>query len=277
MTPEYIHWSPDPVWFSLFGLDIRYYSVLWLIGLVSAFYVAKYIFKREKISLDLLDSLFFYVFIGTLLGARLGHCLFYGWSYFSHHPLEILLPLQFTGNGVRFTGYTGLASHGGAIGILVSLILFHIKHKLPLLTLFDTLGIIAPLTGAFIRIGNFVNSEIIGAPASVPWAIVFDSVDSLPRHPAQLYEAAAYFIIFAILIVIYRKKLFQLNSGRYFGLSIFLIFLFRLCIEFCKEVQEVFEVNMISRIGLDMGQILSIPFIVAGLFFLIYPSVRKSS
>lgn len=142
---NFIHWNPDPVFFSLFGIDVRYYSLFWAIGLLSAYYIAKMIFKREGLGQDHLNDLFLYVFIGTLFGARIGHCLFYGWSYFSQHPLEILLPFSFSDAGVKFTGYAGLASHGGAIGILLSLLLFHRTHKISLLMLLDMLGIIAPL------------------------------------------------------------------------------------------------------------------------------------
>lgn len=273
---DFFHWNPDPVCFHIFNIDFRYYSILWGIGLIAAYYVARYLYKRDNLKIDLLDKLFLYVFIGSIMGARLGHCLFYDWEYFSHHLLEMILPVQFTGNGIKFTGYAGLASHGGAIGILISLFLFSRKYKVPILNLLDTLGIIAPLSGAFIRVGNFVNSEIIGGPTTVPWAVIFESVDDIPRHPAQLYEAVAYFLIFGILLFIFRKKWAKLSSGIFFGLSIFLIFTFRFLVEYFKEIQVTFESGMQNSIGIDMGQLLSIPFILTGIFFMLRPLFRKS-
>lgn len=222
---------------------------------------------------DRIDSLLVYVVLGALIGARLGHCLFYGWKYFSHHLLEIILPVSISSGHITYTGYAGLASHGGAAGIIVALFLYHRKYKLPFLFLLDALAFVAPLTGAFIRLGNFFNSEIIGAPTDSALGVVFDRVDSLPRHPAQLYEAAAYLLIFFILLLFLRRRKNR-RSGQLFGLSIVLIFAARFMIEFCKEVQEPFEVGLRETIGMDMGQLLSLPFIAVGMYFLLR---RKSA
>ena len=270
MVLKIVHWDIDPVIFNFLGIGVRYYSLCWLIGIALAYFIVRHIFLKNKIENDITDSLLCYVVIGTLAGARLGHCMFYDWEYFSHHILEIFLPISISPSGVSYTGYAGLASHGGAIGIVVALLLFHAKYKIPLNLLFDSLAFVAPLTGAFIRIGNFFNSEIIGSPTDVSFGVVFDRVDIIPRHPAQLYEATAYFIIFIVLYV-FVKRYKRRKGWQVFGLSLSSIFIARFIIEFCKEVQEPFEVGLQSTIGMDMGQLLSIPFIIIGVIFLFCP------
>lgn len=267
-----IYWGVDPILIQFGNFSIRYYSLCWLIGFALGYIVIDNIFIKEKINRDIVGSLFVYVFVAALIGARLGHCLFYDWNYFSQHPLEIILPITKTATGVKFTGYAGLASHGGALGVMLALFLFHKKYKLPFLSLLDKLALVSPLAGGFIRIGNFFNSEIIGGPSSLPWAVVFGSVDNIPRHPAQLYEAISYFIIFGILYLIYDKA--RHYHGFIFGLGLTLIFAARFVIEYCKEVQEQFELSMRATIGMDMGQLLSIPFILIGLSFIFF-ALRK--
>ena len=263
-----IHWNLDPVFFRVFGFGIRYYSLCWVVGIVLAYLVASRRLLRLGEKEERIEMLLVYVVLGALIGARLGHCLFYDWKYFSHHLMEIILPVSTSSGNLTFTGYTGLASHGGAVGIVAALFLYHRKYKLPFLFLLDALAYVAPLTGAFIRLGNFFNSEIIGAPTDSAFGVVFDRVDSLSRHPAQLYEAAAYLLIFFILGV-FLKRAEGRRPGQLFGLSIFLIFAARFVIEFCKEVQEPFELGLREAVGLDMGQLLSIPFIALGLYFLL--------
>ena len=263
-----IYWDLDPVLIHLGSFGIRYYSLCWVIGFVLGYLVVRKLFINEHLDIGLLDKLLAYVLAGALIGARLGHCFFYDWAYYSHHLLEIILPIQFTPSGVKFIGYAGLASHGGTLGVMLALFFFYMKYKMPLLALFDKLALVAPLAGAFIRIGNFFNSEILGAPSSVPWAVVFAKVDPLPRHPAQLYEAIAYLVIFAVLLIVYFKTRNK-GNGLVFGLSVFLIFTARIFIEYCKEVQEPFELSMRETIGLDMGQALSIPFVILGIIFFI--------
>lgn len=279
-----IIWNCDPAIGDFFGIGLRYYSLCWGIGFVLSYLVMRHLFSHERLDVKLVDSLLFYVLIGTLAGARLGHCLFYDWTYYSKHFLEIFLPFTIsTAHGIHFTGYAGLASHGGAVGIIISLILFNRKYHIPLLSLLDKLGVVAPLAGACIRIGNFFNSEIIGAASNAPWAVVFSRVDEVPRHPAQLYEALSYIIIFAVVILCYRalyakhpeKKAPGQRYGVIFGLAICLIFLARFIIEFCKEVQEPFEIGMRGAIGIDMGQLLSLPFIAAGIYFIVRGLKKK--
>jgi len=232
--------------------------MFFLLAFVSSYIVVKKQFVKHEIDVALMDSLTIYVVLGTLIGARLGHCLFYDFAYYSKHPLEIILPFTFTPE-FKITGFQGLASHGGGIGIMVSLILFSRKFKLKLWFLLDQIALVVPLAGMFIRLGNLMNSEIIGKPTDVNWAFIFLKDDTIPRHPAQLYEAIAYLLIFALVYYLVQK--FPKASGFYFGMVIFLIFCFRIGVEFIKEDQSAFEAGLL----LNMGQILSIPFILTGL------------
>lgn len=269
-----IHWNLDPVLGEVLGIQIRYYSLCWVIGFLLGYHFVRKRFIKEGRNLRLLEPLAFYVFISALVGARLGHCFFYEFQYYSHHLLEIILPVKFTDAGIKFTGYAGLASHGGVIGIFIALFLFHKKYKVSFLSLCDDLAYVAPLGGACIRVGNFFNSEIVGTPASVPWAIVFTRVDNLPRHPAQLYEAVSYLLIFIVLYLVLFKSKKQYNQGLIFGLSVFLIFFSRFVIEYVKIDQVPFEAGMRATLGMNNGQLLSLPLILVGLFFWIR-AIRK--
>jgi phosphatidylglycerol:prolipoprotein diacylglycerol transferase len=235
--------------------------MFFLLAFVASYIVVKKQFVKYGIDVALMDSITVYVVLGTLIGARLGHCLFYDFAYYSQHPLEIILPFTFTPE-FKITGFQGLASHGGGIGIMVSLILFCRKFKLKLWFMLDQIALVVPLAGAFIRMGNLMNSEIIGKPADVSWAFVFLKIDTIPRHPAQLYEAVAYILIFSLVYMLAAK--YHKRSGFYFGMVIFLIFCFRIGIEFIKEDQSAFEAGLL----LNMGQILSIPFILTGLLIM---------
>ena len=267
MTIDYINWNIDPEIVHLFGVSLRYYGVLFVGGLVLCIYILKWIFKNEDIPLTNLDKLSIYGMIGIFAGARLGHCLFYDPSYYFSHPLEMLLPIQRSAEGgYTFTGYSGLASHGGAIGLLIALIVYAKKTNESIIKTIDLIAVVAPLGGCFIRLANLMNSEIVGIPTNVPWAFIFVREDNLPRHPAQLYEAISYLLIFGLLFYIYKTKREKLQNGFFFGLSIALIFVARFFIEFIKEKQVPFEEQM----KLDMGQLLSIPFILVGIGFIIY-------
>ncbi len=205
--------------------------------------------------------------IGIVAGARLGHCLLYEPSYYLAHPLEILLPVAFLPDGkMQFTGYQGLASHGGALGLIIALFFYSRKTKHSMLDTIDLIAIVGPLASGFIRLGNLMNSEIIGKPTSKPWGFVFASVDNIPRHPAQLYEAIAYFFIFAFMIVLYKTKRATLRHGFFFGLVLVLLFVVRLVLEFLKEDQVDFEKGM----SFNMGQLLSLPYIAVGIGFILY-------
>lgn len=258
MVIETVVWNPSDSIIDLGFFALRYYSLFFLLAFVSSYIVVKKQFIKHGIDVTLMDSLTVYVVLGTLIGARLGHCLFYDFAYYSKHPLEIILPFTFTPE-FRITGFQGLASHGGGLGIMLSLILFSRKFKIRLWFLLDQIALVVPLAGTFIRLGNLMNSEIIGKPTDVSWAFIFLKDDHIPRHPAQLYEAIAYILIFAFVYFLIRK--YAKSSGFYFGLVIFLIFCFRFGVEFIKEDQSAFEAGLL----LNMGQILSIPFIITGL------------
>ncbi len=261
----YIHWNPDLVALHLGGFSLRWYSLCWLLGLLAAFLIVKRLYKEQKIKPELFDPLFIYCFIGILIGSRLGHCLFYEPGYFLsswRHMVEMVLPIRFLADGSwRFTGYEGLASHGGTIGLIIALWLYVRRTKVNLWRVLDNVAIATPVTACLIRLGNLMNSEIIGKATDVPWAFIFERVDLTPRHPGQLYEALAYALFFFIGWYLYRKKPERVGTGFFFGLCITLIFTARFFIEFTKDIQEAFEASML----LNMGQLLSLPFIALGL------------
>jgi len=273
MAGNYIYWNVNPEIVNLFGISIRYYGLLFVGGLILSIYILSKIFKLEDIPPGNLEKLSIYGMIGIITGARLGHCLFYEPSYYLAHPLEMLLPIQQQpGGGFKFTGYQGLASHGGAIGMIIALFIYRRKTKQSMLKTIDLVAIVGPLAGCFIRLGNLMNSEIIGLPTTKPWAFVFARVDNLPRHPAQLYEALAYFFIFMTLLLLYRARRRGLQNGFFFGMTLTLVFVARFFIEFIKENQVGFEENL----AFNMGQILSLPYILIGITFMIYGIIKSS-
>lgn len=277
----YILWNPDVVAFSLGPVEVRWYSLLWCIGLFAVYHLMHYLFKEQKLGEDKFEPMFFYCFLGILIGARLGHCLFYEPEYYLSHPMEMILPMRKFADGEwHFTGYEGLASHGGTLGLMIAIILYSRSVKLNLMHVLDNVAIVTPICACAIRLGNLMNSEIIGSPTDMPWAFVFERVDMLPRHPGQLYEALCYAMFFFIGWFIYRLSLKQevrksiesnksklrfdirVGSGFYFGLCLFMIFLSRIFIELTKENQVDFESGMMF----NMGQLLSVPFVVLGLY-----------
>ena len=201
-----INWNPDPELFNLFGISIRYYGLLWIIGLAFAYFIVRRQYRDRKIADSLFDPLFFYCFFGILIGARLGHCLFYEPEYYLHHFWEMVLPIKFLPDGGwKFTGYAGLASHGGTLGLIIALWLYCRKTKMHYMDVLDMIAVATPITACCIRLANLMNSEIIGMPTNVPWAFVFERVDAVPRHPAQLYEAIAYFIFALGMFYLYKR------------------------------------------------------------------------
>ncbi len=263
---NYITWNPDPILFHLGPLAIRWYAICWIIGLALGYVYMQKLYKEQGIPDEKFEPLFLYPFIAILVGARLGHCLFYEpevWLQNAKTMFEIVVPIHIFDDGSwKFTGYQGLASHGGVIGLLISIALYCRKYKVNGWVLLDNMGIISGITACFIRLGNLMNSEIIGKVTDVPWAFIFLRDDALPRHPGQLYEAIAYICIFAFIYSIYKKKGPQsVGNGLYFGLCLTLIFTFRFFVEYAKEIQVASEANL----PIDMGQILSIPFILIGL------------
>ena len=264
-------WNPDTELCRILGLPIRYYSIMWIVGLVAAYLIVKKLYKDRGIKEETFEPLFFYCFLGILIGARLGHCIFYEPEYYltsGKHFIEMLLPIRFKPQGgIIMSGYSGLASHGGTIGIIIAMILYCRKYKVKILECIDMVCVATPLTAACIRLGNLMNSEIVGKPTGTDWGFIFvQNGEDFARHPAQLYEAIAYLIIFAVIVLIYRKHKEKIGSGFYFGFCIATIFTFRFFIEFCKEVQVDFEQGM----TLDMGQILSIPFVIGGIWLMLH-------
>ena len=262
---SFIVWNPDVVAFRIGSYGIHWYALWWIIGLVAAYFIVRWLYKDQKLRDEDFDPLFIYCFFGIIVGARLGHCLFYEPGYFLsswQHLVEMVLPIRFEPEGgLKFIGYRGLASHGGTLGLMIALWLYYRKTHLNLWQVLDDIAIATPVTACCIRLGNLWNSEIIGKVTDVPWAFIFEQVDQAPRHPGQLYEAIAYFVFFFVGWFFYRHSRKKAGSGFYFGLCLTLIFTFRFLIEFTKDIQEPFEAGM----PLDMGQILSIPFIILGL------------
>ena len=293
-----IHWNPDPELFNLFGISIRYYGLLWIVGLVFSYFIVRRQYRDRRIPDDKFDPLFFYCFFGILIGSRLGHCLFSQPDYYLHHFWEMILPVKFLpGGGWKFTGYEGLASHGGTLGLIIALWLYCRKTKMHYMDVLDMIAVATPITACCIRLANLMNSEIIGMPTSVPWAFVFERVDMVPRHPAQLYEAIAYFIFFLGMMWLYRRGQKRMGTpllrtdfskgagkqgatavslpyhrGFFFGLCLTEIFVFRFFIEFLKEDQVAFEQGM----TLNMGQWLSVPFVIIGIYCMCFYGKKKA-
>lgn len=262
---SFIYWNPDPVAFHIFSRGIRWYSLCWGMGLFLGYFVMKWLYKKQRIPDEKFEPLFLYIFISVLVGARLGHCLFYEPGYFLSHPLEMILPIKHLSSGWSCTGYEGLSSHGGVIGMLIALWLYIRRTKLNAMRVLDNMGICAPLTAFFIRFGNLMNSEIVGKATDVPWGFIFAANgDAFPRHPGQLYEALSYLIIFFIGLLMYKKWPQKVGKGFFFGWCLTTVFVARFLIEYVKDIQETFEQTMFF----DMGQILSIPFILIGLYCL---------
>lgn len=263
----YIHWNVDPEILKVGPVTLQYYGILFVTGLVIAYFLMKKIFSDNRIAPEKFDKLLIYVAIGIIAGARLGHCLFYDPGYYLSHPLEMILPVSSKeGGGYEFSGYRGLASHGGAIGLIIMLFLYARKTGQTYLKTLDYIAIVTPVSAFFIRMANLMNSEIIGKPTDVPWAFIFERVDWLPRHPAQLYEAIAYLLIFFLNWGLYKKYGTARSQGFYFGLTICLIFTFRFVVEFVKER----DIEFSALLNFDMGQVLSIPFILAGIACMMY-------
>lgn len=255
-----IYWNVNPEIFHIGSFAIRWYGLLFASSFLFGYIIMNWIFKNENLEEAVLDRLTVYMAIGTIVGARLGHCLFYEPGYYFHHPLEILM-----------VWHGGLASHGAAIGILTAVWLFTGKKK-DYFWVLDRIAIVVALSGFFIRMGNLMNSEIYGIETTVPWGFVFlRNHEVAPKHPTQIYEGLAYLIIFFLLYRMYWKKKGEHIEGSLISLAIVLIFVARFFIEFLKENQVAFEATM----KLNMGQLLSIPFILIGAAGLYWSLSRK--
>lgn len=257
-----IHWSPSPEIFSAGPITVRWYGLCFLIGFWLSLWGMQKICEKEKLPAEKMDTLLLYVFIGTLVGARLGHCLLYEPAYYLSKPHEILKVWQ-----------GGLASHGGALGVIFMLWLFSRKHaEFTFMWLMDRCAVFTVMTGGFIRFGNLMNSEIFGRPTDLPWAFVFEKVDQIPRHPTQIYESLIYFSIFAIGIWAYQRYYPRKIPGLLFGLVYALMGVSRFFVELLKENQVPFE----NALPLNMGQMLSVPFVmISG--YLAYRSMKSGA
>lgn len=270
-------------------LTLHYYSLMWILAFVVGWFLMAKIFKTDGVSKDLLDPLFLYTFIGAIAGARLGEYLFYDPSAFIERPLEVFLPVMYSPGDswlflqdYKFVGFMGLASHGATLGLLIAMYLFTRKHLKGKSTLWmvDRLAVVVPIGGAFVRIGNFINSEIVGKPSNSPLAVLFEqqSLDYgpiVPRHPAQLYEAFGYVILFIIMWYLYSKTNKKYQTGYLFGFFFIVLWLIRFIVEFFKEDQGVEWVADTLGMSLNNGQVLSIPFIIIGIIILITSKNRN--
>lgn len=259
-------WDSDGVLFHIGSFPLRYYSLMFIIAFSLGWWVMQRIYVNEKMSVEKLDPLFIYTVIATLLGARLGHFIFYEPGVFLEDPLSVFLPFEFSPS-FRFTGFQGLASHGAAIGIIIAMYLYSKKViQKPIYWILDRIVIPVALGAIFVRLGNFFNSEIVGKPTNSDYGIIFSRLgEDFPRHPAQLYEAFGYLIVFIILWNIYWKTNKKDQPWYLFGLFLVLLWSVRFIAEFFKRSQGGFE----SALGmLSTGQWLSIPFIIAGLYFM---------
>jgi len=251
---EHFVWSLNPVAFSLGPITVFWYGMLFALAILAGLHYMKWVYRLEGKNEEDLDSMFLYIVIGIVVGARLGHVLFYDPSYYFANPMKIIAVWE-----------GGLASHGGGTGVILALYLFAKKYKLNYLWLLDRVAIPTALFGFFVRMGNLMNSEIVGNPTDVSWAIIFSRVDMLPRHPAQLYEAFSYLTIFIILTLLYKFKRDYFNNGFLFGLFLVLLFTVRILVEFVKVKQADYDTSFLM---MSTGQALSIPFIIVGLILI---------
>ena len=261
-----ITWNVDPTFFTLFGLDIRYYGVLWAVAFMLGIYYFTKFCKHEGLPDRLVDSMFWCATILAILGARLGHCLFYEPEVYLADPVRIL--------NIR---EGGMASHGAAIGFLLGLTIFAVMNKMPWWWGADRIMIPVAIGGAGVRIGNLMNSEIYGGPTDLPWGFIFQRAgETQPMHPTQIYEALCYILVFLILLWLYFKRdAGRKHPGLMFGVGLIGIFVARFIIEYIKNDQVGFEEGMRSAIGMNMGQLLSIPFVVIGIILVVVGLLNK--
>lgn len=260
---NFIHWNVNPEIFSLGPLSVRWYGLMFAISFILGYNIVEKQFKHEKENLKWLDNLLMYIVVGTIVGARLGHVFFYGWDYYSQHPAEIFMVWK-----------GGLASHGGAFGVFIMLWLFSRKYtKRSVFWVIDRVVIPTALAAMFIRLGNLFNSEIYGFQTSLPWGFIFErNGETVAKHPTQIYEALAYLLTFILMQWFYWKTNVKSKTGFLTGVFFMLVFIARFFIEFIKEDQEAFEATM----ALNMGQWLSIPFVLGGILLVILALKRKA-
>ena len=253
---HYFVWSTNPIAFSFGPLHVFWYGILFASAILLGLEFMKWAFKLEGKDESVIEPLFLYTVVGIVVGARLGHVLFYDPAFYFAHPMKIIAVWE-----------GGLASHGGGLGALIALYFGCKKYKMDFLWLIDRLIVPTALFGFLVRMGNFMNSEIVGIPTDVSWAVVFTKVDMLPRHPAQLYEAFSYLAIFFLLFGIYKFSKAKVQPGVLFGIFLTLIFTARFLVEFVKVRQADYDTSFLH---MSTGQALSIPFILVGIGFIIW-------
>lgn len=259
---DYFVWDINPIFFSISFVKIRWYGLMFALAFISSYSLMSWIYKREDKNPEEVDDLLWYMAIGTIVGARLGHCLLYDPSYYLSHPLKIFAIWE-----------GGLASHGGIVGIIIALYVFQSRKKITqsYVWFLDRMAVACALGAGFIRTGNFFNSEIVGVPTTVPWAVIFKRIDLQPRHPVQIYEALSYLLVFIILFYLYRNWIDKIRPGVIFASSLVGIFIARFFLEFVKTKQAAYS----NDFGLSTGQLLSLPFMLAGLLFIVYSFFKK--
>ena len=257
---SHFEWAVSPIFLSLGSFSIHWYGVLFATAILSGFGVMNWIYKNENKSVEQLESLQIYIVIGIVIGARLGHCFFYDPAFYLANPLKILAIHE-----------GGLASHGGGLGAILATLYYAKKNSVNFLYLLDRLAIPTALFAFFVRMGNLMNSEIVGVQTDVPWAVIFSRVDLYPRHPVQFYEALAYLSIFIILLSIYMYKKSKVYSGLLFGVFLSLVFTARILVEFVKERQASYATEMLF----STGQWLSVPFLLIGLGLIAFALSKK--
>ena len=262
MTLSAIVWDLDPIAFSIDSLSIGYYGLMWALAFLVDSWLFSKMCKREGVAKDADTSAFYYLIIATVVGARFGHCLFYDPGYFLTHPWAIITEIR----------EGGLASHGAAVGLLIGIWLWSRKWKMPYMWMLDRIAVLVPIAGALVRLGNFFNSEIYGTATELPWGVIFVRArETAPMHPTQLYEMVAYLLIFALMAHLYWRTKVSDRRGVMFGSFLILLFGARFFIELIKNTQEKWEADML----LNMGQLLSIPFVIAGVVILVIALKRK--
>jgi len=252
---EHFVWNIDPNIFKFGVIQLRWYGVLFVASFFIGIEILKWVYRRESKDPAILENFLLFIIIGAVVGARLMHCFAYEPDYYLSHPMEVL-----------YVWKGGLASHGGMLGVIIALYLFARRYREGFVWLMSRATLAGMVTAAFVRIGNFFNSEILGLPTDKPWAIIFSRIDNLPRHPVQLYEAAAYFVILGILLWLYRRSSFAFATKILPGVFLVLLFGARFLLEYTKTEQADYT----TALPFTVGQMLSMPFVLIGLLWIFW-------
>lgn len=267
-----IIWNADPELVRIGSFSLRWYSILLVLSLIISYITLRKMFEREDVPKDILVSYGFFILAGLFIGGRLVHCLAYEPEYYLKYPWDIIKPWRGKlGVNATFTGYRGMSGHGSAIGIILGIVINSLRVGRPSIWMIDRIALFGPLIGFFVRLGNFFNSEILGKSSVSLLAVTFARADNIPRHPVQLYEAFAYLVIFFIVYQYYRKRAEKAKPGAILGLVLILVYCTRFLLEFFKAEQSDVETGML----LNMGHLLSIPFIIAGFILFFRPDNKK--